>query len=135
MSWHQSYQLGLSEMIYELGPNTRRNKKKLKKCQGNQHSRQQRAGKMLCVWQAPPLVCSCFALSCLPPRTKPNKHLFPNRKEVVGRGLRGGARASGSRAALGQSRGHRARPRQSREAPTCLALNVLGVPRGRLGCV
>lgn len=31
MGWHQSYQLGLSEMIYELGPNTRRNKKKIKK--------------------------------------------------------------------------------------------------------
>lgn len=58
-----------------------------------------------------------------------------NRKEVVGRGLRGGARASGSCAALGQSRGHRARPRQSRAAPTCLALNVLGVPLGRPGCV
>lgn len=58
-----------------------------------------------------------------------------NRKEVAGRGLRGGARASGSCAALGQSRGHRARPRQSRAAPTCLALNVLGIPRGRLGCV
>lgn len=44
---------------------------------------------MRCVWQAPLLVCSCFALSCLL-QLKPKQTAFPagaNREEVVGRGL------------------------------------------------
>lgn len=59
--WRHSYRLGLSEMIYELGPNTCRNKK----CKGNRYSCRQKAGKMLRVWQVLLLICSCFALSCL----------------------------------------------------------------------
>jgi len=102
VGWHHSYQLGLSELICELSLNTHRSKK----CKGNRYSRRRKAGKMLCVWQALLLICSCFALSYLLRLKKNKQTTLPaeaNRREVVGRGFVSQSQGlpSGSRASQG----------------------------------
>lgn len=65
-----------------------------------------KAGKMLRVWRALLLVCSCFALSYLLRLKKTKQTTLPaeaNRKEVVGRGFVSQSQrlASGSQASWG----------------------------------